>query len=91
MIARLLKLLMLAGLVALPPAVLGDPVTDTGEHGEKEGDHGATETPLVPRLSHVIVVIMENKSYEQTVKAPYTASLIASGALFSASTATHHP
>jgi len=47
--------------------------------------------PSVPRLDHVIVVIMENRSYDQTRHASYTASLIASGSSFSASTAITHP
>jgi acid phosphatase len=45
----------------------------------------------VPPLDHIIVVIMENRSYDQTRHATYTASLIASGSSFSASTAVAHP
>jgi acid phosphatase len=43
------------------------------------------------RLDHVIVVVMENKSYDQVRSAPYTASLIASGASFSNYYAITHP
>ena len=82
--ARLPKSLLLALLLALPMAAHAEP-------GANSGDSESAERPRVPRLNHVIVVVMENKSYEQTLRAPYTAGLIASGALFTASTATHHP
>ena len=45
----------------------------------------------VPHLDHIIVVVMENKNYDQARTAPYTASLIASGSLFSNSYAVTHP
>jgi len=45
----------------------------------------------VPRLDHIIVVVMENKTYDQVRVQPYTASLIASGASFSNSYALTHP
>src|SRR5437762_6900971 len=44
-----------------------------------------------PRLNHIIVVVMENKSYDQVRTQPYTASLIASGSTFSKSYAVAHP
>ena len=45
----------------------------------------------VPALDHVVVVIMENKSYDQVRTQPYTAQLIALGASFAASSAVTHP
>jgi phospholipase C len=45
----------------------------------------------VPAHDHVIVVIMENKSYDEVRVQPYTASLIAGGAEFTASYAITHP
>lgn len=42
-------------------------------------------------FDHVVVVIMENKSYDETRVQPYTASLIAQGASFSNSHAVVHP
>jgi hypothetical protein len=96
MIARAFKfppfgtLLALLTLLALPLFAIRPAFADTEEHGDKNGQEKSDDS-LVPRLNHVIVVIMENKSYEQTLRAPYTASLIAGGALFTASTATHHP
>ncbi|PYM08085.1 MAG: hypothetical protein DMD82_03725 [Candidatus Rokuibacteriota bacterium] len=44
-----------------------------------------------PRLDHVIVVILENHSYDQVRAKPYIASLMASGATFSGSYAVTHP
>jgi acid phosphatase len=46
---------------------------------------------VVPLHNHVAVVIMENKSYAQTSVQPYTASLIAGGAVFTLSFALTHP
>jgi acid phosphatase len=46
---------------------------------------------FVPPASHIIVVIMENHSYDQVRTAPYTASLIASGSSFSSSYGITHP
>ncbi len=45
----------------------------------------ATVSPAgrVPRLDHILVVVMENKPYDQARRQPYTASLVASGASFS--------
>jgi len=40
--------------------------------------------PAIPRLDHVVVVIMENKSYDQVRGLPYTASLIRAGAILTA-------
>jgi hypothetical protein len=76
-----LRSALLAFAIALPVAA----------HAEPAEGGGDAKASSVPRLDHVIVVIMENKSYEQTIHAPYTSKLIATGALFSASTATHHP
>src|ERR1041384_3798127 len=45
----------------------------------------------VPLLDHVIVIVMENKSYDEVRTAPYTASLVASGTSFSNSFAVTHP
>jgi acid phosphatase len=46
---------------------------------------------VVPHHNHVAVVIMENKSYAQASVQPYTASLIAGGAVFTLSFAITHP
>src|SRR4029453_4794526 len=51
----------------------------------------SSPTAVVPPHDHVIVVIMENKSYFQVRTHPYTASLIAAGASFSASYGITHP
>jgi phosphatidylinositol-3-phosphatase len=45
----------------------------------------------VPTAEHVIVVVMENKFYQDVWGEPYTASLIASGSLFTQSYAITHP
>jgi hypothetical protein len=45
----------------------------------------------VPHSSHVVVVIMENKSYDETRVQGYTASLIAQSASFSNAFAVTHP
>lgn len=45
----------------------------------------------VPLAEHVIVVVMENKFYQSVWSEPYTASLIASGSLFTSSYAITHP
>lgn len=45
----------------------------------------------VPTADHVVVVIMENKFYQDVWTAPYMASLIDSGALFMASYAVTNP
>lgn len=48
-------------------------------------------TSSVPLLDHIIVVVMENHSYDQVRFLPYTASLIAANSSFSASYALTHP
>jgi phosphatidylinositol-3-phosphatase len=45
----------------------------------------------VPRLDHVIVVVMENHSYTQVKGLPYTATLISTYTSFSQSYAVTHP
>ena len=45
----------------------------------------------LPPHNHVVVVVMENKSYDQVRFQPYTASLIASGASFTSSFGVTHP
>ena len=45
----------------------------------------------VPAFDHVVVVIMENKSYDEVRTAPYTAGLIAQSTSFSQSHAVTHP
>jgi phospholipase C len=47
--------------------------------------------PAAPLLDHVIVVIMENHSYDQVRSSPYIASLMAAGATFSSSYGVTHP
>jgi len=44
-----------------------------------------------PLHDHVVVVIMENKSYDEARSQPYTASLLAQGATLTNSTAVTHP
>ena len=44
-----------------------------------------------PRADHVVVVVMENRAYDQVRSLPYAASLIAHGALFTRSHAITHP
>jgi len=46
---------------------------------------------VVPPHDRVVVVIMENKSYNQVRTAPYTMSLMAQGATFTQSFAVSHP
>ena len=49
-------------------------------------------TSAVPRLEHVVVVVMENKAYDQVRTQPYTLdSLIRRGSSFSNSYAITHP
>jgi hypothetical protein len=45
----------------------------------------------VPLHDHVVVVVMENKNYDQVRVQPYTASLIAQGASFKFSFGVTHP
>jgi hypothetical protein len=50
------------------------------------------ETPSVPRPNHVVVVVMENRSYiEIRDNAPFINDLAARGALFTRSFAVSHP
>jgi acid phosphatase len=44
-----------------------------------------------PHHERVVVVVMENKSYDEVRTLPYTASLLAQGATFSSSFAITHP
>ena len=60
------------------------------------GCAAATSSPTAPAarvagLDHIIVVVMENKNYDEVRTAPYIASLIASGSSFSNSHAIGHP
>lgn len=48
-------------------------------------------TAAVPRLDHVVVIVLENRSYDQVRTLPYLASLIAAGTSFSNSYALTHP
>ena len=52
---------------------------------------GAAHAEEVPRLDHVIVVVMENKNYEQALTAPYISSLVAGASSFSDYHAITHP
>ncbi len=52
---------------------------------------GRAQAASVPHLDHVIVVVMENKSYNQVRVLPYTASLIAANSHCSNSFAITHP
>jgi phosphatidylinositol-3-phosphatase len=54
--------------------------------GSRDGPSAA-----VPRLDHVVVIVMENKSAAQAVGAPFAASLVAEGSSFSQSHAVTHP
>jgi len=47
--------------------------------------------PHVPRFDHVLVVVMENKSYDRARVQPFTATLVAGGASFANSHAVAHP
>lgn len=53
--------------------------------------HGGGIGAVVPRLDHVVVIVMENKSYDEVRSAPFIASLITGGALFTQSFAVAHP
>jgi len=55
------------------------------------GGGSAASAGSVPRLDHVVVIVMENKSYDIARSAPYTASLVVSGASFSNYYAVAHP
>jgi len=45
----------------------------------------------VPHFDHVLVIVMENKSYDRARVPPFTARLIAQGAVFSNAYAVDHP
>ena len=51
----------------------------------------ASSAHAAPRMDHVIVVIMENHSYNQVRSSSYTASLIANGTVFTNAHAVTHP
>jgi acid phosphatase len=89
MAALALELLAFA-LLALPALALAQaaPAAANPSAGEAHASHAHAG---VPRFDHVMVVIMENKSYDQTRAASYTAGLIAAGSSFSASSAVTHP
>src|SRR5439155_13647844 len=55
------------------------------------GGHGDSGASGVPALDHVIVVIMENKSYDEARSGSYVASLMTEGATFTRSYAVAHP
>ncbi len=78
MMRRALILLALLALIA--------PASRAAEN-ESEDQEGTN----VPKLQHVIVVILENRGYSDVRSAPYTAGLVSHGASFSASTAVAHP
>jgi acid phosphatase len=46
---------------------------------------------LVPRLDHVLVVVMENSSYDEARAQPYTAALMTRSAVLTESYAVTHP
>lgn len=51
-------------------------------------------TPVFPRIDHVVIIVEENKSFQQIVgnrSAPYINSLIAQSALFTNAHAVTHP
>lgn len=52
---------------------------------------GPAGAQLPPPHDKVVVVVMENKSYDQARVQPYTASLIAGGAVFTNARAVAHP
>jgi len=45
----------------------------------------------VPHLDHVLICVMENKSFDVARSQPYTASLLAKGAVFTDARAVAHP
>jgi phosphatidylinositol-3-phosphatase len=69
--------LILVALVLLPRSAI-DPARSTRSAG-------------VPRLDHVVVIVMENKTYDEARTPSYTASLIAGGTSFAQSFAIGHP
>lgn len=55
------------------------------------GGHAVARAQLPPPHDKVVVVIMENKSYDQTRVLPYTASLLTGGATFTNSRGVTRP
>ena len=53
--------------------------------------HAATVTDSVPSLDHVVVIVMENKTYDQARGEAFTASLITQSSSFTQSHALTHP
>src|SRR2546422_11576202 len=51
----------------------------------------ASGADAAPRMDHVIVVILENHSYDQVRSSAYTAGLIANGTVFTNAHAITHP
>ena len=51
----------------------------------------AAAAGIVPRMDHVIIVVMENHSYDEVRTLPYTSSLISKYTSFSQSFAVTHP
>ena len=51
----------------------------------------STHSIGVPKLDHVAIILMENKSYDEARTPTYTASLIAGGTSFARSYAVAHP
>ena len=51
----------------------------------------AAQAANVPALDHVLVIVMENKNYDQVRTAPYIAQLLTRGASFSNYRAIMHP
>lgn len=72
------------------PALLSLLLGLTAEMGEAKTPPPAT-TQAVPLIDHIIVVVMENHSYDEVRFEAYTASLIAGNSSFSASYALTHP
>ena len=67
-------------------AILAALLAACGSDSPGPGTPGST-----PRLDHIIVVVMENRNFSDVRNEPYTASLIASGTLFSNSYALTRP
>jgi len=59
--------------------------------GPTSATSAAAVVPGVPRLDHVIVVVMENHSYDEVRIAPYTSKLVSLNVSFSQSFAVAHP
>lgn len=70
---------LLIGVLALAPAVAS---CGSGRGGPNAG---------VPPLDHIVVIVMENKSAAEALRAPFTARLAAEGSSFAHSFAVTHP